>query len=130
MANHTTTKQVKYACNKRDILHAIGMTEDEYNIFQFDTAVEWLHQKVWDDTELVNFIIADHEFKSWWQLQWNLREDAFVWDYIGYLIAPDNFKAYVSQAWRDIHRVKYINLLLPEELIARSVKKISKGGSL
>lgn len=111
-------------------MHVLSINETDYNTQQFDRALEYLHEVVWDDHELVTLMVSDSEFKSWWINQWNLREDVFVWDFVGYLMSSQDFSVYLRDEYRKIHDVKNITAQMPEDIIARSIKKLTQKGGV
>ena len=88
--------------NKQEILTMIGLTEDEYSMAVFETAMEYLEEKA---GQFALDISQTKSFWMWWRYQWQVIDDIF---YAEMMQSAHNWKSDPDTAlyiWRDDHRM-------------------------
>lgn len=111
---HVEVMSRKYAANKAMLLVECNISQDAYNVHLYNQAIAWIRANVWNDDVMVDALTEQKEFWAWWINQWNMREDAFIHEYLEYIISDDNFSDILHHAWVSIHVVANINVELSQ----------------
>lgn len=121
----------KYADNKALLINACKIDADTYHILQHDAAIAWIRANIWDDDIAVNAITEQTLFWAWWVNQWNIREDALVYEYLPYLISADNWSKLLHTAWVNAHTAPDVPMShnewldnIYDKVINKTIKKI------
>lgn len=126
--SHASVMHTKFVLNKQIILQKCFMSEEAYNITQWNTAIAWIRTTVWNDEDLVSAIIGQPEFWKWWENQWNLRDEQFLTDHIEYvlyigcsdILDDEQFKT----EWLLTHTAKNITVMPAPEVMRLAFEKV------
>lgn len=121
--SHVHVMRSKYEQNAKLILECTGVHDQDYNSMQFDYASDYIRHKVLNDDDVVSKITSQQEFWIWWVNQWNIREDAFITNYLEFVLAG-GFESFLNPEWQKLHDVANIKALLPEPVLKRAVQAI------
>lgn len=109
MRTAINTTKTKYQVNKEQVLQCTGMDRGNYNVIVHDTAIEWIKTTISEHDEDVQRLTHNPKFWKWWINQWNIRDEVFLYEYIGFIIAKDDHSSFLLYAWEKVHDVKTID---------------------
>lgn len=75
--NQVTRTRGQFKYNRQQVLYLTGMTQEQYNNFQIDTAKEWVeryYQSIMDTDRLLSTIM----FWKWWMYHWSGIDDKMI----------------------------------------------------
>ena len=118
----------KFALNKQMILERMFMSEEAYNVLQWNTAIAWVRENVWNDEDMVSAVITQPDFWTWWENQWNLCDEQFLIDHIEYvlyvgcsdILDDEQFKT----EWLLTHSVKNIEVMPHSAIMQRAYSNV------
>jgi hypothetical protein len=107
---HVEVMSRKYAANKALLLVECNISADAYNVHVYNQAIAWIRANIWNCDDMVDALTEQPMFWAWWINQWNMREDAYIHEYLEYIISGDDFSDILHHGWVGIHNVNAINV--------------------
>ena len=78
---------------QRETVQALlGWSDERYTEFQYYMAIEWIIQEFGADCPLINRVLEERMFWSWWRLHWVKRDQEFVEMFD--MLRPDEYDTY------------------------------------
>lgn len=97
---HIERVRQKYASNQQFILHAIGMTWEEYSQNIFEIGISFLLEHYpEDDHQFCHFfkqISRDRNFWNWWRFEWMKWENELI-DHLKLCQIELNYEIYLQE---------------------------------
>jgi hypothetical protein len=112
---------------KSQVMEACKLTEDEYEMFLFESGIEWIKQRIYNDPAVVLAISSEAFFWKWYKNQWFQREDHFLADHVIFIMMPrPDVDKLLKAEWKRAHDVTKITSFPSGPEWDRLVKRVFK----
>lgn len=127
MKTATSIVKRKYLVNKEQVLLCTGLDKGTYNTIVHDTAIEWIKHSISSHQEDIQRLTRTPLFWKWWINQWNIRDEVFLYDYIGFIISSEDFTVFLLDAWQGVHNVRLIDKYPSTEMVQQLYSDVMRG---
>lgn len=102
------------------IIRAACISLDDYNTHVFNQAAAYLDGIIGTDEHAKSRLMQSPHFWSWWQRQWDNREERFVLVHdLDKLVGDPDLIELIAELWYDLHSIESLNIR-PNRMVLES----------
>ncbi len=94
---------------KSQVMEACKITEEEYEMLLFESGIDWIKSKCYNDPEVVTALSTESYFWNWYKNQWFQKENDFLADHVIFIMMPrPDVDQLMKAEWKRVHHCSKI----------------------